>query len=106
MNSTAILLQALYVAQCTTSEKLVETTQLSKAVVNRNLRKLAARSFVFCVDDHEGRNRKPGGKYTNALWMMNCEVPMEPMTIEQALTALGTKGNRGDEILRDMGLGC
>lgn len=84
-----------------TAETLATKAGVDKATVLRALRALATRGFVFCDDDFDGR-RRAGGKYTNALWCMNCET--SGLTVEQAASALSKPGH-GSDTLRAMGLG-
>lgn len=100
--TAARILSALSNSHSAYSGALSERTGIAKATVIKHLRALAARDFLYCNDDFDGRQRK-GGKYANALWVINVET--SGFTPEQAQIAIDTEGN-GYGILIDMDLGC
>lgn len=107
MTATLKTLIAIANRHSGTGEDIATETGLGKAATMRALRTLSDRGFVFCEDDFDGRRRE-GGKYTNALWVMNCEI--SGITEEQAAEAMrreaATPGMFGGDILCDMGIAC
>ena len=83
------------------TDEIANAVGVSRATAIRTLRKLDARGFVFCEDDYDGRQRR-GGKYANALWVMNCET--SGFDRIAAARAIARPGHGGD-ILCDMNLG-
>ena len=87
------------------SEDLAALVGVSRATAVKHARKLAEMGMVFCDDDFEGRNRR-GGKYANALWVLNCySNGFDEQTAQRALDMV--VNNNGYSVLVDeLELGC
>lgn len=103
--TAARILSTIANAQAIYSGNLAERAGVSKATAIRHARKLAEQGFTFCEDDFDGRRRK-GGKYANALWVINCET--NGFTAEVAQRALDmVDGDNGWTVMVEkLGLGC
>ena len=103
--TAAIILSTIANAQAIYSGDLAEKAGVSKATAIRHARKLVEQGFTFCEDDFEGRRRK-GGKYANALWVINCETC--GFTVEAAQRALDmVNGDDGWTVMTEkLNLGC
>lgn len=101
--TAAQILSALSNSHSAYSGDLATKLGVSKATLIRHCRKLAERGFVFCEDDYDGRNRK-GGKYANALWVINCET--SGFSAEKAQEALNLPGNGYEIMTITLDLGC
>ena len=103
--AAARILSTISRAQAIFSGDLAEQAGVSQATAVRHARVLAEQGFIFCEDDYEGR-RRSGGKWANALWVINCETSgFDAAVAQQAISQL--EGSNGWSVMTEqLGLGC
>lgn len=100
----AMVLHTVIQSHSATAESLGRKCNLGRGPVLAALRRLSARGFVFCNDDFDGRERKPGGQFSNALWCVNYEASPKT-TLDDCRSGVQAVGH-GADIMRSRGLGC